>query len=422
MNWLTERAKGLLPASRAGRVLVLSALIDSVGTGLYLAAATIYFVRFMHLDVASVGLGLTVAAIAGLVGTVPLGALGDRFGARRLLVWLQFFRCAGFVALAFSGEFWGFLAASVLLSVAAGPVGPLTQAVTAAAVGEADRLDTLSRIRVLRNVGFSVGALIAAPLIAADSAWTYRAVVLGNALSFAVVALVLRTIPVDRSAAPVALKGGRFSALAALSDRSYLTLTGLNGLLSLHTTLLSVGIPLCVVSVTAAPAAIVPVLTTINTIMAVLLQVRLARTTKREGGGRRVMLYAAAALATTCVLLAAAQHQSREPAIVLVVAAMVAMTFGELWQSAGSWDLSYRYAKKERKSLYLSVFSLGFAGQSVLGPVLFTHIVSSGSRTGWLVLAGVFVATGFGVRWITARLETRLGAAESPRLVSVADG
>lgn len=414
MSRLIAGAAGLLLGSRAGRALVVSALVDSVGTGLYLAASAIYFVRFIHLSAALVGVGLGVAAIAGLLGTVPLGALGDRVGARRLLIWLQLARCAGFAGLAFSGSFWEFLAASVLLSVAGNPVAPLNQVVTASVVGVTDRVDTLSRIRALRNVGFAVGALLAAPLIAADSQWDYRAVVLANALSFGMVALVLRTLPADRPAGPETAKVSRFAALSALSDRPYLVLTGLNGLLNLHVTLLSVGIPLWVVSATAAPATLVPVLTTINTVMAVLMQVRLARTVKRDGGGKRAMMYAAVALAVTCVLLAAAEHQGRGLAIALVVAAMVAMTFGELWQSAGSWDLSYRYAREERKSLYLSVFSLGFAGQSILGPVLLTHIVSSGGRVGWLVLAAAFLAVGAGVRWITVRLDSRSAAESLP--------
>ena len=41
-----------------------------------------------------------------------------------------------------------------------------------------------------------------------------------------------------------------------------------------------------------------------------------------------------------------------------------------IWQSAGAWELSYRYADPEREVQYLAVFSLGVTAQDIYGPAL----------------------------------------------------
>ena len=44
----------LLPRSHRGRVLALGALLDTVGTGIYLAVATLYFVVYVGIPAKSV--------------------------------------------------------------------------------------------------------------------------------------------------------------------------------------------------------------------------------------------------------------------------------------------------------------------------------------------------------------------------------
>src|SRR5262249_58689599 len=70
----------LVPGQRVGRWLALAALIDSTGTGLFMTGSAIYFTRVVGLSAAQVGLGLSVAGLVGLLGSVPIGVLGDRFG------------------------------------------------------------------------------------------------------------------------------------------------------------------------------------------------------------------------------------------------------------------------------------------------------------------------------------------------------
>src|SRR3954470_9620047 len=92
------RLHALLPEGRTARVLALASLVDATGTGLFLAGSALFFTRVVGLSVGQVGLGLSIAGIAGFACTLPLGALADRAGRRRSLVGLYLVRAAGYCA------------------------------------------------------------------------------------------------------------------------------------------------------------------------------------------------------------------------------------------------------------------------------------------------------------------------------------
>lgn len=393
-----------VPPGPVGRRLALISFIDSVGTGLFLAGSAVFAVLHVGLSNTQLGWAMSAAGLVGLVAGIPLGRLGDRIGPRRLLVALQLWRAVCFSALAFAGDIYVFTLTTCCLALAEAAVSPLTQVVVAAAVGDEERVRTMAILRTLRNAGFSVGALAAAPLLTAGTVWALRSVVLVDAASFVVAALVLARLRLAAHVPAPPGEGSVLKSLAGLRDLPYLRLAGLNSVLLLHMTLLSVGIPLWVVSGTDAPVGVVAVLTAVNTVMAVLLQVPLSRRAEDEAGSVRCLALAGVALAVCCVALAGAGAVGRVPAVGLLVAAMIAMTLGEILQSAGAWELSYRHAPPERRTEYLSVFNLGFSVQEIAGPVLFTGVVIALGGWGWLALGCVFVLAGVLVRPVADRL------------------
>lgn len=385
--------KQYVPAHAAGRTFAFTALVDSVGTGLYLAGSAIFFVRTIGLTSAQVGVGLAVAGCAGLLATVPLGAVGDRYGARRTLVLLQLWRAVCFTALAFVNGPVAFVAVSVMLGAAEAAVPPLTQAVVASTTQDGDRVRTLAIVRTVRNVGFSLGALSAVPLLATDSVWTYRAIVLGDAVTFVLAAGMLARIRLIRRIEPERATSV-LRTVRGFRDWRYLRLAGLNGVLSLHMTILSVGIPLWTIQSTEAPAGAVPVTVIVNTVLAVVLQVPFSRLAETLDGSRRALRLAGLALGGCCIALAAAGRAGPWTATALLLGATVLMTLGELWQAVGSWELSYRYAPEDLRGTYLSVFSLGPALQEICGPLLITAGAIKAGPYGWGVLGVVLCLTG----------------------------
>src|SRR3954453_17335561 len=99
----------LIPSGHAARVLAVASLIDATGSGLFLAGSALFFTRAVGLTVAQVGLGLSVAGLAGFAFPLPPGALAGPGGRRRMPVALYLVRAAGFCAYVLVSSFAGFL-------------------------------------------------------------------------------------------------------------------------------------------------------------------------------------------------------------------------------------------------------------------------------------------------------------------------
>ncbi|MEU2626354.1 MFS transporter [Kitasatospora sp. NPDC007106] len=393
-----------LPPSRDGRIFATTVVIHSAGTGLYLAGGTVFFVRGIGLGAAQVGAGLTVAGLIGFFTTVPVSMLGNRFGALRMLRLLQVWRAVWFSALAFADNAATFVLFASLLAVAQGPTTPMTQMVVGTIADEADRTKTFAVMRSVSNVGFSLGALAAAPLLTVGDTWTSRAILLLDALSFLVAAGLLGRLRITTGAPEAKRAPWQQGALAVLRNRSYAALTVANGVLFLHTTLLSIGLPLWVIQATDAPPGLLGVLVTVNTVMAVVLQVHFAKRVKTSADGTRALRNTGLVLAACCAVLAVAGRTGSRTAILLLVLAVVMLTLGELWQAVGSWELSYRHAPEDDCAAYLSVFSLGGSAVGIVGPAALALVVGRGTA-GLLGLAAVFVLTAFAVTLIGPALE-----------------
>lgn len=392
-----------LPDGRAGRIFVLVALIDSLGTGLYLAGSALYLNRAVGLSAGQVGLGLGAGALTGLVATVPSGMVADRLGAKRTLIALQLWRGIWFVAFALVTSFWQFVAVSILLGLADRAVGPLTQAVVGTAVEGASRVKVLALMRSVRNVGFGLGAALSTGLIAFDTAVVYRGMMLADALSFFLAMAALRLVRLD-AVVPVRRKRV-FGGPRALADRPYLVLALLNGVMTVHMALLSVGLPLWLTRHTSAPPSLVGIMMMLNTGMAALLQVWASRGCEDTRVAARRMRAGSLVLAACAALLPLAHGRTPLVAGGVLLFATVLLTLAELWQSGGAWGLSIELAPAEYRAEYLSVFSLGRSVQEIAGPVVVTSLILTYPIPGWLSLAACLVAAGLAVpaveRWAT---------------------
>ncbi len=165
------------------------------------------------------------------------------------------------------------------------------------------------------------------------------------------------------------------------------------------------GIPLWLIHATSAPAGLVAVLMLLNTVMAVVLQVPFSKHATVSGGAPRVLRLAGVMLAGCSVAIATAALVSPRFAAALLILATALMSLGEIWQVAGAWELSYRYADPEREVQYLAVFSLGVTAQDVFGPALVTAAVIAIGTAGWMGLAALFLVATLLVGPATSALE-----------------
>lgn len=413
-----------LPPTRGGRLLMVAFLVDTLGTGLFIAGSMVFFTRYIGLSAGQVATGISLAALTGLLASVPLGVLADRAGIRMVQAVLHLLRALGFVLYVLCTDYVQFLLVACLIGIGDRTSPPLNQALVAMVVPAEERVRTMGLLRVVKNVSFTAGGLLAAGILAFDSATAYSALVLVNAASFVAVAWMIARLPLlterpeTRPAGHAAQMTGWMRGawrLPALRDRHYLGLVGTNGLLCLHNTLLLVGIPLFVLERTAAPAWMVALLFVVNTVLVVVAQVRVARIVDRPGGAARAFRAAGLAMAVTCLLLVVVPGVDAVAAIMVLVLAVLALTLGEMLQSAAGWSVSFALAPEQRRGEYLTVFNLGTTVESIAGPLVIAALLYA-AWPAWAGAALVFVALGLlGARLTAApRRRTRAEPALDP--------
>ena len=246
-------------------------------------------------------------------------------------------------------------------------------------------------LRVVTNVGASIGTGLAGVALALRSDTALLGALLIDAASFIVAALMAARLP---RFAPTRQHRGAAARWAALRNRRYVVITSLDGILCMHRRVLTFGIPLWVGLHTDAPASLVAPLLLVNTAIAVSSQIALARGVTTPRRAAVAMRHAGVALAAGWTLIAAAASAGPTLAITLMVIGVVAHTLGELWQSAGSFELSYSLADASSHGQRQGVFGSGRGVADIVGPALVSALCLNWGAPGWLALALLVMAAG----------------------------
>lgn len=399
----------LIPPGAAARVLTLNAFVGSIGTGLFLTGSVLYYTRIVHLSVTQVGIGLSAAGLIGMVASVLIGGLSDRFGPRRVMVGLHAFRVLAYAAMAVVHNFWQFLVVVVLVTAAdrAGP--PTNQAMVGRIFTKAERLRTMAYLRAVRNIGLAVGALLAGVALQTDTATAYRALVLGNAISFLPMAFLVFSLRRWERSKPAGDPGDVEAGAGGspLRDVPFLGLSLANGFLMLHDSILFIALPLWVVDHTAAPRFMVATILVVNTVLTAVGQVWWTHLTETLPAAARALTSAGAVLGAAALVFGLAHYGNAVLASTLVVLGTVLLTAGENLHSAASWQVSYDLSPAENQTRYLAVFNLGTNGQDMLGPSIVTWLGVTLGPAGWVGLAAIFGATGGAARGLVSATQRR---------------
>jgi hypothetical protein len=407
---LSRHLTRLLPPPGAATIMTVTGLVGSIGTGLFLTGSVLYFTRVVGLSDLQVGIGLSLAAACGMLTSVPIGLLADRWGPRRVLVVLYLWRAAGYTVLALVHGFWSFLVVICLVTMADRAAPPCSQALVGTLFRRQERVRTMAYLRAVKNIGFSAGALLAGLALVAGTPTAYRLLSLGNAASFlpmAVLAVRLHRYQQAGTQSPEAAEIPPPGKLRPLRDPPFLALAATNGLLTLHDSVLFVVLPLWITQRTAAPHIMVSLLLTTNTGLTAVSQVWWTKLTHSLTAAMRSMVAVGPVLAVASVLIGAAHFGGALTGSALLVLGVIALTAGENLHSASAWQISYGLAPKQARARYLSVFGLGEAGQQVVGPSLANSLLLTVGLPGWLGLGALFVVAGTSNRalasWVAAR-------------------
>lgn len=373
--------------------LVVSDLLNTVGTGLFLTGGTLFLNRAAGLSVLQTSLVLTVAGVVGMCAGPLLGALADRVGPRRITVAVLVLRAAAVLWLSAVHGVAGVVVPVTISLVCQGGLQATFGALTAA-VGGNQKVRVQGVLRTVTNVGVTVGTLAAAPALAIGTANAYRTLMVANALMLLIAGLSLL-----RAAAPdvTVPKKERVSMLHALRNRPYTTVAALQGLLGFNYDVISFALPLWVALHTQAPRWLISACITVNTAVVILFQMKAVKAAGTVHEHARLARRAGFIFVVSTAMIGITAHTPTALTIVLLFAGVAVHSVGEIWQAASVFSLSFDLAPEGAHGQYQGVFALGRGMTRALAPSLLGLLCLNLTTPGWILLGVLLAAAGVAV-------------------------
>lgn len=394
-----------IPTEPVARWLALGLLFNSLGTGLYGAVLILYFVGGVHLPAAQVGVVATVAAVGGLLFLPAAGGVLDRHRAVRVGTAFLVVEAAAMVWLAFADSIVTFGIGALVAAFAAQGSKVVRGVLNAHISPKEQRGKVRAQLRSCANLGIASGAAIAAIAVTVLPGSELRWLLIGNALTFLVLAAVYLTKLRDVQQTPERRTGAssrRSGTIAAWSDRTYVVVMSMNGVLGVQYAALTVGVPLLVATRPGLPEWLAPTALLVNTAIVVLCQAPMSARVDGVPAAGRSLLFAGLMLGISSAGFVLALLLSGSGAgVALVLALVVIHSLGELLQVAGAFDLSYDLADSRYMGSYQGVYAWTAGVGSALGPAVWSVALAGGTLWGAPVIAAGFIAAGV-TAWVAA--------------------
>ncbi|SEM10375.1 MFS transporter [Streptacidiphilus jiangxiensis] len=387
---LRDRIARAVPPPGPIRVLQTNTLIGSTGYGLYTSGSALFFVKVAGLSAAQVGLGFSLGGLAGLLLSVRVGRLADRLGPREVFLGFCALQIALLATASSVRSFVAFLPVIVGLGCTETGLNVARGAVTGSILPKEDRVRLSAITRVLTNIGFSLGVLLAGTAIGVGTRAAYSSLVLGMAVTTFLVALSILRLPRIAPTTAARTPGGPRERFRY--DLPYMAVSFVSSTTLIGNTVLTVGLPLWIVTETSIPRPLAAWMILGNTALVILLQVRVAKGSETTAGAARMQRGAFAVLALACVAAAATRGSATPVAVGALLLCVALLTLGELWGESANWAFRYGFADPERQGAYSGMFVLSGSLPTAAAPVLVTFVTTRFLLGGWLALAGLFLA------------------------------
>lgn len=413
---LARFRQDLVPPPGHVRTLCVSNLAKTVGHGIFVAVGVLFFTRSIGIPAEQVGLALSIGAAVGMCASIPAGRLAEVVGPRNttisFLLLLGLFVCA----YAFVESFSVLVVVASLALLAESAADSARGALVAGLIPPEERVRSMAFMRSTANIGLSLGAASGAIALFFDTRFAYMALLLGAGVMFLLAGIAYAKVPLVAAVAKERTDGE--PVWLVLRDAPYAVFAVLNMILIMNWPVVTVALPIWVSAEVGAPVWVYSVILLVNTVMVILLQVRVSRGASTISGGALAMRRAGLLLAVSCTLFAVSGVLSVWGAVAVLLAAAVVHAFGEMLHGAGAWSLAFGLAPEHAMGQYQGVYTMSLQLGTVATPVLATSLVIGLGGVGWLVFGLLFLMAGLTspavARWGERTGRPALTASEAP--------
>ena len=363
-----------------------------------MTGSAVFFTQVVGLTVVQVGLGLTIAGVAGFVAAYPMGRLVDRIGPKRCWSLSSAGQAALFAAWPFIDSFQGFLAMTVVMEVVGSPGHIAYRAYTIDVLPPRERVTSRAYMYSALNVGFTVGAMLGGIALAFESNEVLHALPWFTAAVFLVNAVAITRLPRashdDRTPEERRVK---IPGPGPLRNPGWLLTTFFGGVFWTNQVLLHLVIPLWLVQETDAPRVLLAFLFGTNTVMCIFLPMAAARGVEDVPTALKAVRISSTFFVVSCVITLATHDTVGWLTIALVWLGHVTVTGAELYLSAASWSFEAELMDPRQRGAYQGAAELSSTLGRVWAPALYTFLAMNWGAAGWLVIAGIIVVATIGV-------------------------
>jgi hypothetical protein len=374
------------PQDSRQRLMALSTLINTVGMGLFLSAGTIFLIRSVGLSPAAAGIGLTVGSLIGFGAGVFIGDQADRRGAREVVIASMLLEAVASVALLLVHDVWALILVATLAAVGRAGSGSARGAMIGVLAEQGKGAALRTYLRAVTNVGLAVGMLGAAVVLAIDSRPAYIMLVLTDAATFLLAAAVLARLPhlpATRTVKPAPHE----RRWLALRDRRYLGFTAASSVASLQYWVLVQALPVWIVLRTAAPRSMAALVLFVAALTVAITQIPATRSIDGPRTAARLLARSGPLFLVAWILMAMASGPPAWVTVTLLLVAVLVHSLAEVWQAAGTFELSFALARPEAQGQYQGVIGLGHGFVEAIAPVIVITLCIGVGKIGWVILA-----------------------------------
>jgi MFS family permease len=389
--------------------LIGAAFIDRLGGALIYPFLALYVTQKFQVGMTQVGIIFLIFSLASLVGNLFGGAMTDRFGRKKMLLFGLVTSGLSSLTLGLISDFRLVYPTALVVGLLSNTAGPAQQAMVADLLPVHQRTEGYGVLRVIANLAITIGPAIGG-ILATSS---YLLLFIGDALSSLITAGIVfaalpETMP-ESSAEPSdqSLSGSIGGYRNALRDWVYIAFLAISTLMVLVYIQMNSTLSVYLRDVHNVTPKGFGAILSLNAGMVVLFQFWVTR---------RISRYRAMALMAFGSLFYALGFgmYGFVSSYALFLAAMVIITIGEMLVTPTAQGLVARLAPENMRGRYMALYGLSWIFPNALGP-LAAGIVMDNYNPNWVWYAGALISmlVALGYLTLSRRAEQRLKLGES---------